>query len=119
MPTSPSCWTSTSAGRPTGRPSSGAVGPTWATPSGCPTGATAATPPSPFDDLEAIYTLDPFEEYGTVDVAAQAERYQAWYADRREGCGVITGGLCRSVISFAIAAFRWENLLPAAGTEAD
>ncbi|HUW99905.1 MAG: uroporphyrinogen decarboxylase family protein [Phycisphaerae bacterium] len=73
--------------------------------------------PSPFTDLEEIYHLDPLEEYGPVDVERQAEAYQAWYAEARKGTGVISGGTYRSVLSFAIAAFGWENLLVAAGTD--
>ena len=73
--------------------------------------------PSPFTDLEAIYNLNPVEEYGPVDRARQAEAYQAWYKDARRGNWVVPGGLYRSVVSFAIAAFGWENLLLAAGAD--
>ena len=73
--------------------------------------------PSPFTDVEAIYALDPREEYGPVDVRAQAAAYQAWYDEARKGTGVISGGLYRSVVSWAIDAFGWENLLVAAGLD--
>ena len=73
--------------------------------------------PSPFTDLEDIYALDPLDEYGPVDVRATADAYQAWYDDARQGCGVVSGGTYISVISWAIDAFGWENLLLAAGTD--
>jgi hypothetical protein len=73
--------------------------------------------PSPFTDMEAIYALDPREEYGPVDVPALAARYQAWYDEARRGTGVISGGTYRSVVSWAIDAFGWDNLLMAAGLD--
>ncbi len=73
--------------------------------------------PSPFTDLEQVYALDPFEEYGRIDHKAQVEKCQAWYREARKGTGVISGGTYRSVVSFAIAAFGWENLLMAAGSD--
>jgi uroporphyrinogen-III decarboxylase len=72
---------------------------------------------SPFHDPEDIYNLDVFAEYGRVDVQKQAEKYRAWYAKARKTDAVVPGGLYRSVVSFAIAAFGWENLLLAAGTD--
>lgn len=75
--------------------------------------------PSPFTDLEQIYTLDPFEEYGPVDVERQVVAYQAWYERARRGTGVISGGTYRSVVSWAIDAFGWQNLLLAAGADPD
>lgn len=72
---------------------------------------------SPFSDLEEIYNLDPVAEYGRVNEREQAERYQAWWNEARKGDYVISGGTYRSVVSFAIAAFGWENLLLAAGTD--
>ena len=72
---------------------------------------------SPFQDVEEIYTLDPFAEYGRVDHKAQTARYQAWWSEARKADLVIPGGLYRSVVSFAIAAFGWENLLLAAGLD--
>ena len=74
---------------------------------------------SPFRDLEEIFNLDPFQEYGRVDHARQVEKYQRWYEQARRGDYVIPGGLYRSVVSFAIAAFGWENLLLAAGCDAE
>jgi len=73
--------------------------------------------PSPFTDLEEVYRLDPFEEYGRVDHRRQVAEYQAWYDAARKGTGVISGGTYKSVISFAIDAFGWDNLLLAAGTD--
>ncbi|MFB3891598.1 MAG: uroporphyrinogen decarboxylase family protein [Phycisphaerae bacterium] len=75
--------------------------------------------PSPFADVEEIYALDPFEEYGRVDINRQAENYQAWYEQARKGDWVIPGGIYNSVVSFAIAAFGWENLLLAAGLDSE
>jgi len=72
---------------------------------------------SPFQDLEEIYDLDPFAEYGRIDVDAQAEQYKTWWAQASGGDYVTSGGTYKSVISFAIAAFGWENLLIAAGTD--
>jgi hypothetical protein len=70
--------------------------------------------PSPFTDVEEIYALDPFAEYGRVDHKKQVAEYQAWYDAARKGTGVVTGGTYKSVISFAIDAFGWDNLLMAA-----
>jgi len=75
--------------------------------------------PSPFTDVEQMYRLDPFEEYGRVDHARQVGQYQAWYDEARRGTGVVSGGLYRSVVSWAIDAFGWENLLLAAGLDSD
>lgn len=72
---------------------------------------------SPFTDPEEIYALDPAEEYGRIDVAAKTAEYQAWYDQARKADRVVPGGLYRSVVSYAIAAFGWENLLIAAGTD--
>ncbi len=73
---------------------------------------------SPFHDPEEIYALDPFEEYGPVDLDQQVEIYQARADANREIDCVIPGGTYRSVVSWAIDAFGWENLLLAAGTDA-
>ncbi len=75
--------------------------------------------PSPFQSLEDIFNLDPFAEYGRADHAAQAGKYQGWYDQARRRDFVVPGGLYRSVVSFAIAAFGWENLLLAAGADAE
>jgi hypothetical protein len=72
---------------------------------------------SPFADLEDIYSLDPLEEYGPVDEDALAEQYEAWWQDARRGDYVIPNGTYNSVVSWAIAAFGWENLLTAAGAD--
>jgi hypothetical protein len=73
---------------------------------------------SPWTDLEDIYNLDPVAEYGPIDEKAQAETYRARWNQARKGDYVITGGTYKSVVSFAIAAFGWENLLVAAGQDA-
>ena len=73
--------------------------------------------PSPWQDLEEIYRLDPREEYGPADLEEITARYRAWWEQARRGDHVITGGTYNSVVSFAIAAFGWENLLLAAGTD--
>jgi hypothetical protein len=76
--------------------------------------------PSPFNDkLEEIYNLDPVAEYGPIDLKAQTEKYQAWCNRALKGNYVTSGGTYNSVVSFAIAAFGWENLLIAAGTDPD
>jgi uroporphyrinogen-III decarboxylase len=72
---------------------------------------------SPFRDLESIYAIDPFEEYGRIDHREQIAKYQAWYDEARKGDYVISGGTYRTVVSYAIAAFGWENLLTAAGAD--
>lgn len=74
---------------------------------------------SPFQDVEQIYALDPFEEYGRVDFQTQRAKYQACWQEARKRDLVIPGGLYRSVVSWAIAAFGWENLLLAVGTDAE
>ena len=73
--------------------------------------------PSPFKELEEIYNLDVFAEYGRVDHKKQTEKYQAWYDQARKVDAVISGGTYMSVVSFAIDAFGWENLLLAAGQD--
>jgi len=76
--------------------------------------------PSPFNDkLEDIYNLDPVAEYGPIDLKEQTEKYQAWCNSALKGNYVTSGGTYNSVVSFAIAAFGWENLLIAAGTDPD
>ncbi len=72
---------------------------------------------SPFGDLEEIYALDPFEEYGRIDFRKQVQEYQAFCDKARQSDFVTSGGTYNSVVSFAIAAFGWENLLLAAGTD--
>ena len=74
---------------------------------------------SPFRDPEEIFGLDPFEEYGRVDHGRQVEKYQSWYDQARKRDCVVPGGLYMSLVSFAIAAFGWENLLAAAGMDGD
>ncbi|MGQ9609769.1 MAG: uroporphyrinogen decarboxylase family protein [bacterium] len=74
--------------------------------------------PSPFNDrIEDIYNLDPLEEYGPIDLYEQTEKYKAWCKTALKADYVISGGTYNSVVSFAIAAFGWENLLIAAGTD--
>jgi hypothetical protein len=75
--------------------------------------------PSPFKDVEEILNLDVRQEYGRFDYRRQVERYQSWYRQARRADAVVPGGLYRSVVSFAIAAFGWENLLLAAGTDGE
>lgn len=75
--------------------------------------------PSPFRDVEEIFTLDPLAEYGPVDHARLVERYRAFHAQARRRDCVVPGGLYLSVVSYAIAAFGWENLLEAIGTDAE
>jgi hypothetical protein len=75
--------------------------------------------PSPFQDIEDIFNLDPLEEYGPIDLKEQTEKYQAWCNSALKGDYVTSGGTYNSVVSFAIAAFGWENLLVAAGTDPD
>jgi len=72
---------------------------------------------SPWTNMEDIYNLDPVAEYGAVDVKAQAAKYEAWWQQVGKGDHIITGGTYNSLISFAIAAFGWENLLEAAGLD--
>jgi len=72
---------------------------------------------SPFQDLEDIYNLDPVAEYGPVDLAEQTEKYRQWCRSALKGDYVTSGGTYRSVVSFAIAAFGWENLLVAVGSD--
>ena len=72
---------------------------------------------SPFQDLEDIYNLDMVEEYGPIDLDEQTEKYKAWCKNALNQDYVISGGTYKSVVSFPIAAFGWENLLLAAGTD--
>ena len=73
--------------------------------------------PSPFTDLEEIFNLDMEEEYGPLDFKADREKCQE-FVEHTRGCNYVTsGGIYKSIVSFAIAAFGWENLLLAAGTD--
>ncbi len=72
---------------------------------------------SPWQDIEDIYNLDPVAEYGPIDLDAQTEKYAAWWDKAKTWDFVIPGGTYKSVVSFAIAAFGWENLLVAAGAD--
>lgn len=75
--------------------------------------------PSPFRSLDEIFQLDPSAEYGPVDHARQVETYQLAHEQARKRDCVVPGGLYMSLVSFAIAAFGWENLLAAAGTDGE
>ena len=72
---------------------------------------------SPFRNLEDIYSLNLVEEYGPIDLDEQTEKYKAWCSNALKGDYVTSGGTYKTVVSFAIAAFGWENLLIAAGTD--
>ena len=72
---------------------------------------------SPFKDVEDIYSLDPFKEYGPIDLDAQTEIYRQRCQDAQNATCVISGGTGMSVVSYAITAFGWENVLLAAGTD--
>jgi len=72
----------------------------------------------PFGDVEEVLCFDPVAEYGLPDVERQSETYQAMWRQQQDECdAVVPGGLYRSVVSFAIAAFGWELLLEAIGTD--
>lgn len=73
--------------------------------------------PSPFTDLEQIYTLDPLAEYGPIDLEQQTAKYRAWWDGAEKRNFVTSGGTYKTVVSFAIEAFGWENLLAAAGAD--
>ena len=72
---------------------------------------------SPFQNLEDIYNLDPIDEYGPIDLDEQTEKYRTWCSQALKRDYVTSGGTYRSVVSFAIAAFGWDNLLMAAGMD--
>ncbi len=72
---------------------------------------------SPFSDPEEIFAIDPFEEYGRIDVAEKTEQYQQFADNVRKNDWVTSGGTYRTVVSYAIDAFGWENLLYAAGAD--
>jgi len=72
----------------------------------------------PFKSPEEVYALDPVAEYGLPDIAAQAEKYQTWWKQAQAATDApIPGGIYRSVVSFAIAAFGWEMFLLSVGTD--
>ncbi|HEX2988056.1 MAG TPA: hypothetical protein VHS06_07800, partial [Chloroflexota bacterium] len=75
--------------------------------------------PSPFRDVEEVLAFDAVQEYGLVpDLNALTETYEHWYHRRQAECDqVISGGYYRTLISGAIAAFGWDLLLEAAGTD--
>ena len=72
---------------------------------------------SPFIDMEDIFDLDMEAEYGKIDLQKQTEIYKASWAESMKRPFLFSGGTYKSVVSFAIAAFGWENLLVAAGTD--
>jgi len=72
----------------------------------------------PFATPEEVLAFDPVAEYGIPDVDEQAARYQAqWTATQRQTDGVLTGGIYRTLFSFAIAAFGWDMFLTAAALD--
>lgn len=72
---------------------------------------------SPWQDIEDIYNLDPVAEYGPIDLDEQTAKYKAWWDKTSTWDLVIPGGTYKTVVSFAIAAFGWDNLLLAAGAD--
>ena len=76
--------------------------------------------PSPFQTAADVLRFDAVEEYGLPDFDDLVHYYEAWYgAEQAANDQVVPGGYYRTLISGAIAAFGWENLLAAAGTDAD
>ena len=73
--------------------------------------------PSPWTDVDEMLDLDPEKEYGPIDLKEQTAKYRAWCKEALGKDYVTSGGTYRSQISFTIAAFGWENLLVAAGTD--
>ena len=74
---------------------------------------------SPFDGkMEDIFNLDPVKEYGPITRAMFEESLAKFHKRQAQLDAVLPGGgTYNSVISFAIAAFGWENFLMAVGTD--
>jgi hypothetical protein len=72
-----------------------------------------------FQNVKEVLAFDPVEEYGLANIEEKAKEYQARYEDAQKGAFdfcVYPGGIYRTIVSFMIAAFGWELLLEAAGT---
>jgi len=74
---------------------------------------------SPFGDLEEIYELDFFREYGGISISDMAGEFERHYRSNREAwpdC-LNCSGVYITMFSGWIEAFGWENLLKALGKE--
>ncbi len=74
---------------------------------------------SPFRGAEDVLAFDAAEEYGLVPSFDElVEFYEQWYRHHQAiHDQVVPGGYYRTLISGAIAAFGWERMLEAAGTD--
>jgi hypothetical protein len=74
---------------------------------------------SPFLDVEEVLAFNAVEEYGLVPSSDELVRcYEQWYQSAQAANDqVVSGGYYRTLVSGAIAAFGWERLLEAAGTD--
>ena len=71
---------------------------------------------SPFHDVEDVWAFDAEKEYGAPNQAELVPFFEDYYrAGRRDFPDqVYTGGYYKTIVSGAIEAFGWENLLEAA-----
>lgn len=74
---------------------------------------------SPWQGPEDVLSVDPRKEWRMADFASMRERAQAWVVASRERDRVVTNGTYCSLISFAIGAFGWDDMLMAIGTDED
>lgn len=73
---------------------------------------------SPFKSAEEVLAFDAVAEYGLPDFDELVSSYEQWYRQAQAANDqVVTGGYYKTIVSGAIAAFGWEMLLEAAGTD--
>jgi len=72
--------------------------------------------PSPFTDMAEVLAFDAVEEYGMADFDGLVDYYETSWRERQEENPnqVCTAGCYKTIVSGAIDALGWENLLMAA-----
>jgi uroporphyrinogen decarboxylase len=75
--------------------------------------------PSPFADIAEVLAFDAVEEYGLPDFDGLVNYYQTSWQERQDANPnqVCTGGCYKTIVSGAIDALGWENLLTAAADQ--
>ena len=77
-------------------------------------------PVCPFTSPEEVYDFDPLREYGFPSKREMVRYYEEAHRKRAESYPnqLVTGGYYKTVMSGAIQAFGWDQLLQAAADEA-
>jgi len=72
--------------------------------------------PSPFTSPEEVWAFDAVKEYQPPLEADLIRHYEAWHQTRKKQHPnqLVTGGYYKTLVSGAIDAFGWDNLLEAA-----